>query len=190
MVAPIAEGFSLTHAQILDGSETFQNATSNQDKDVYGVDQASLDPDQGDYDNEGDDVVLSTWHWLNYATVEVRGGYVTFPLIASLTGRTLESSGTGDDVRYSIDLWHEDSFNVPTKPMLIRMPSKDSEGNVRTMEIGLYRVQFMPITFDGPAYKDGLKINYSGRALLSPLDEVGTEFADGKKRIGKLISKA
>ena len=73
--------------------------------------------------------------------------------------------------------------------MIIRMPSKDHLGAVRYLDIGLYSVSFAPITFDGPQYKDGLKVNYNGQALMSTVDELGATFADSKKRIAKLISR-
>jgi hypothetical protein len=68
------------------------------------------------------------------------------------------------------------------------MPSKDSRGAARDLLIGLYKVSFAPITFDGPSYKNGLKVNYNGTALLSAFDEVGAAFSDGKKRLGRLLS--
>jgi hypothetical protein len=37
-------------------------------------------------------------------------------------------------------------------------------------------------------YKDGLKINYDGSALYSSVDENGQPFADGKKRVGRLLA--
>lgn len=192
MATARVEAFSLTHAQILDGTETFLAAalagTTAPDLDIYGVNESSLSPNTDEYENEGDDAVMSTWSWLNYAEVEVQAGYLSFPLIANLTGQAISSSGADADIVFGLDLWHEDSFNVAPKPMIIKMPSKDEDGVVRTLTIGLYKVQFSPITFDGPAYKDGLKVNYNGRALLSPKDEMGAAFADGKKRVGRLLS--
>jgi hypothetical protein len=186
---PIVEGFSLSHAQILDGATAFMAADATKiTEDVYGVDDGSLDPDTSDFDNEGDDAVLSSWQWLNFANVSVRAGYLSFPLVAHITGAAISSSGSGATIAYGMDLWHEDSMNVASKPMVLRMPSKDRDGKVRNLTIGLYKVSFQPITFDGPTYKDGLKVNYKGKCLMSPTDEVGALFADGKKRIGKLIS--
>lgn len=185
----IVEAFSVSHAQVLNGTETFANAAFHENTDVYGVDQASLEPNMGEFDNQGDDVVLSTWDWLNYATVEVRAGYLSFPLIANMTGESVVATGSGNETRYELELWSEASFNVPPKPMLVRMPSKDKDGVVRLLDIGLYKVQFRPITFDGPVYKDGLKVNYVGKALLSDTDEVGDPFASGGRRVGKLISR-
>lgn len=297
MTAPtqIVEGFSLNHAQILDGTETFEEAlarTNLEGWDIYGVNEASLDPDLDQYVNEGDDAQLSVWNWLNGADVSVQAGYISFPLIANLTGEEVtESGGTsevqtltatgpptagtyiltydgeptagipfnstaaqvrtalealpnvapgdvavtggpfpgtpivvtfdvatgdapvlvvnntgltggtvavatttpgtggGDDTVYSIPLWTEDSFNVEPKPMLTTLPSRDHRGKVRLFVIGLYKVQFAPITFDGPQYKEGLKVNYGGRASMSAFDETGTEFAGGKKRVGTLVSR-
>ena len=187
----IVEAFSLSHVQILDGATAFADVTTGSTAwgDVYGVNDASLDPDTDSYDNEGDDVVRSTWNWLNKAEIAVQAGYVSFALIANMTGRTISSTGSGDSIVYGIDLWHEDDFNVPRKPMIIRMPSKDHLGAVRYLDIGLYTVSFAPITFDGPQYKDGLKVNYNGQALVSTVDELGAAFSDGKGRVGKLISR-
>lgn len=291
----IVEGFSVSHAQILDGTETFTEAlarTELEGWDVYGVNEASLDPDTDSYVNEGDDAELSVWNWLKGADVNVQAGYLSFPLIANLTGEdVVESGGTsevqtltatgpptagafaatfdgetaagipwnttaaalrtalaalpnldaaditvtggpfpgtpivvtfdlargdtpvmtinntgltggtvavatttpgtggGDDTTYELPLWSEDSFNTPPRPMIIVVPSRDHRGHVRSIVFGLARVQFKPITFDGPKYKDGLKINYGGRALLSLWDETGTEWSDNKKRVGVLLSR-
>lgn len=196
MPSPIVEGFSLTHAQILDGATPFVTAalatSSDPAEDIYGVNDGSLTPDTGEYENEGDDVVLSTWSWLNFAEVEVQAGYLSFPLIASITGEELWSSGAGSNQMFGVDLWTEDSMNVQPRPMILKMPSKDKDGLVRTLTIGLYKVQFRPMTFDGPSYKEGLKVNYTGRALMSDVDEEGNAFAvkPGKKRVGRLLSHA
>lgn len=184
------EAFSLTHAQVLDGGTTFGNALSlGEDYDVYGVDQSTLEPDTGQFDNNGDDTTLSRWQWLNFATINVRAGYLSFGLISTITGRAIASSGAGASQILEMDLWHEDDFNVGHTPALIRMPSKDSDGNVKLLDIGLYKVNWAPFTFEGPQYKDGLKVNYAGTALFSNTDELGVAFPDGKKRIGKIISR-
>lgn len=292
----IVEGFSLTHAQVLDGGTPFLTAlavAASEAEDIYGVNDSSMDPDTGDYDNEGDDAVLSTWSWFNYADLTIQAGYLSLPLIANLTNRPVEqvvqAAGTpevnsliatgatagnfqirvngqttgnipwnataavvstalkalsnvdendvvvtggplpttavvitwadalaGQDMDVTVqngtltggnavittttpgvdqspaadtlDLWHEDSMNVAPKPMVVRMPAKDSTGDVRSLALGLYRVQFRPITFDGPSYKDGLKVNYGGRAVQSNTNELGAVHADGRKRVGKILS--
>jgi hypothetical protein len=188
----IAEGFSLSHAAILDGSTGAEHV----DGDIYGVNEASLDPDTDSYDNEGDDTILSSWNWLNFAEVSVQGGYVPFKLIALLTGETISSSGTGANERVEILLWTDRSMNVAPKPMLIRIPSKNDLGTTRTLEFVLFKVQFAPITFEGPTYKDGLKINYGGKALMSVNDEKGALLSAGfpvpvgTKAVGRLLSRA
>lgn len=192
MASPIFEAFSLSHAQIHDTSKTFEEAAAlmatPEGLDIYGVNEASLDPSADSYDNEGDNTILSRWNWLNNAELTVQAGYVSFPVISQMTGRSITSTGSGNTQSFSMDLWHEDDFNVPNKPVLLRMPSKDKLGAVRIFVIGLYSVAFSPITFNGPAYKDGLKINYDGVALFSSTDEKGAAFADGKKRVGRLLS--
>lgn len=187
----ILESFSLSHAQVLDGVTSFLTAVASaaaEADDIYGVREASLEPDTADFDNEGDDVVLSNWGWLNFADLSVLAGYMSFPLIANLTNQTIWSSTAGGKQLLGLDLWHEDAFNVPPKPVIVKMPSKDKAGTPADVIIGLYKVQFKPITFDGPAYKDGLKINYDGKALYSSVDELGVAFADGKKRVGRLLA--
>jgi hypothetical protein len=184
----IFEGFSLSHVAVLDGVTTAEDAAQTVGSDVYGVRNASLTPDTGQFDNEGDDFVLSSWYWLNFANLEVQAGYLSLAVMVAITGSVLSSSGSTSTIKYGVDLWHEDMFNVATKPVLVRVPSKDSLGNVRRLDFVLYKVQFGPITFGGPAYKAGLEVNYTGRALASLTNETGAAFADAKKRIGRIIS--
>lgn len=189
--SPVTEAFSVSHAQILTAGQTFLDAlaTAALDKeDIYGVNEASVEPDMDSYDNEGDDTLLSTWNWLNKADVTVQAGYLSFPLISELTGQPISSSGAEGSKVFGLDLWHEDSMNVAPRPMLIKMPSRDKSGARADFVIGLYKVSFKPIQFDGPAYKDGLKVNYDGTALFSDVDEKGTKFPDGKRRVGRLLS--
>lgn len=176
----IVEGFSVSHAAILDGS------TSAELADIYGIREGTLDVDTDSFDNTGDDAVLSSWSWINFATVSITSGYIPFEVIALLSGSAMVSSGTGAATSYSLPLWNEKSMNQPSRPMLIRVPSKDSLGTPRLFDIILYKVAFAPITFDGPTYKDGLALNYSGKALLSNTDEKGAPLAD--RAVGRLIS--
>jgi hypothetical protein len=292
----IVEGFSIQNAQICDGTSNFLTNLASAlaiGLDIYGVNDASLAADTGNYENQGDNETLSRWNWLNFATLTVQGGYLSFPLYATLSGQSMATTtvtsasevqslasnggsggtftltfsgqttapiaynatntvvqsalqalaniGTGNvtvsggpanttalvitftgalanqpeslitsditavtggtgglvtrttagassDTYYGIDLWHEDSMNVAPKPVLLTLPSKDNLGAVCRLVIGLYRVQFGPIGFAGPTYKDGFKVNYEGTALMSTVNEVGAPFPDGKKRIGRLIS--
>jgi hypothetical protein len=90
---------------------------------------------------------------------------------------------------YGISLWTLNSMNQPSQPLAIRVPSKDSAGNLRTLDFVLYKCQFMPFNFTGPSYKTGLSCSISGRALFSSTNEVGTAFTDGQgSRIGRLVS--
>jgi hypothetical protein len=82
------EGFSVTHAAILDGK------TSATETDIYGVRTASIAPDLGNFDNTGDDGVLSTWNWFNFATLTVESGFIGFDLAAQMSGTTVEVGGT------------------------------------------------------------------------------------------------
>lgn len=176
------EGFSISHAAILDGT----NGTEEAWGDIYGVSEGSLEADTDSYDNTGDDQVLSSWYWFNYANITIQSGYVSFKTIELLTGNSVTSSGTGANDTLSLPLWTASSMNQPTRPMRIRVPAKDKVGAIRNLDFVLYKVQFQPISFEGPTYKDGLKINYSGRALMSSYDETGASIAD--PAVGRLIS--
>ena len=178
----IVEGFSISHASILNGTTGADLA------DIYGVREGTLDVDSDSFDNTGDDTTLSSWSWINFATVSITSGYVPFNVLATLTGATITSSGTAESTYYNLPLWNEKSSNQPARPVLLRIPSKDSAGLVRTLDIILYKVQFDPISFDGPSYKDGLVLNYSGKALLSANDEKATLLAE--KAVGRLVSTA
>lgn len=182
MSVSTVEGFSISHAAILDGTTGLDEEFG----DIYGVNEGSLEADSDSYDNTGDNAVLSSWFWFNFANVTIQGGYVPFKTIELMTGATVTSSGSGDNDYYYLPLWNQASLNVTRKPLRIRVPSKDTAGAVRNLDFILYSVQFEPISFDGPSYKDGLKVNYAGRALMSSTDEAGNALADPS--IGRLVS--
>jgi hypothetical protein len=161
------EGFSLSHAAILSGTTGAEGAT------VYGVRNGTISTDQGNFENTGDDVVLSEHFWINFANVTIEEGYIPFSTIAYITGTSVTSSGAAGADYYAIPLWTLASMNVPTQPLAIRVPSKDAGGQVRTLDFVLYRVQFQPFNFTGPSYKTGLSCSIAGRALFSTVNEIG-----------------
>lgn len=190
MATPIVEGFSLSHAAILDGT-TGAEAVNG---DIYGIRSGSIELDTDSYDNTGDDAVLSTWYWFNKATLTVQSGYVPFNTIALLSGSKVTSSGAAPNDFYTLPLWEERQQNTTPRPVLIRVPSKDKDGVIRTLDFVLYKVQFQPISFDGPTYKDGLLLNYTGTALMSDKDEKGNPVLDSQtglptRAIGRLVSR-
>jgi hypothetical protein len=178
------EGFSLSHAAILSGTTGAESAS------IYGVRNGSIATDQGNFENTGDDVVLSEHFWINFANITIEEGYVPFSTIALLTGTTVGSSGASPNDYYAIPLWTLNSMNQPTQPMAIRVPSKDSAGTIRTLDFVLYKCQFQPFNFTGPSYKTGLSVSISYRALFSDANEIGTTpFTDGQgSRLGRLVS--
>src|SRR4051812_42173391 len=179
------EGFSVSHAAILNGSTGIEEEFG----DIYGIRSGTIAADTGNYDNTGDDFVLSSWFWINFATVTVEAGYVPFKTIALLSGSTLTSSGAAPADYYNLPLWEENSLNQPARPMLIRLPAKDKDSVVRIIDYVLYKVIFGPINFTGPAYKSGLLLNYTGRAVLSDKDETGAALPTGHKAIGRMVSR-
>lgn len=176
------EGFSISHAAILDGTTGAEEV----DGDIYGVREGSIGIDQSNFDNTGDDTILSTWNWFNFANISVTAGYVPFALLELLYGTPFTSSGTGLNITYEIPFLQEDSMNQPAKPMLVRIPSKDAAGHVRRMDFVFYKVQFAPMAIDGPVYKNGLVLHYNGRALLSSVNEKGQALT--KKAVGRLVN--
>lgn len=194
MATPQIEVFSLSHAQVLDGASTFANvinalAADGSALDIYGVSDGKLTAKNSQFENKGDDAILSVWNWLDNADLAVEAGYFSFNLINTITGQTVTSSGAGATQLFSVDIWHQDTLNVTPRPVLLVSPAKDSAGNVRRFFICLYRVNFAPITFTGPTYKDGLRISYGGQAVATNLDEQGNAFSDGKKHVAKVISQ-
>jgi len=183
------EGFSVSHAAILDYSTGLEDI----DGDIYGVDNSSISPNLGSYDNQGDDTTLSEWNWLNYADITVEAGYIPFKLVALMTGETLTSSGSGPTFQESVLLWTDRSLNVPPLPMLVRIPAKNANGLPSFLDFVLFKVQFAPMTFAGPQYKNGLKVSYAGKALLSTIDETGTLLSSsygvpvGTRAVGRMI---
>lgn len=193
MTAPtkIPEVFSISHAQILDGATSFIEtafADYDEDLDIFGVADGSLEADTDSYDNEGDDKVMSTWEWMTKATVTCQAGYISMPVYSSITGRPVVTTGTGATTVHEMDLWHEDDFAQSARPMILKCPSRDSRKQARDFVFGLYAVSFGPIVPEGPSYKEGTKWNYGGTANFSLYDEAGVAFPDGKARVGRLLS--
>lgn len=177
------EGFSLSHAAILSGTTGAEAST------IYGVRNGTISTDQGNFENTGDDVVLSEHFWINFANVTIEEGFIPFSTIALITGTTVASSGAAGADYYAIPLWTLASMNAPTQPLGIRVPSKDGAGQIRTLDFVLYRVQFQPFNFTGPSYKTGLSCSIAGRALFSPVNEIGTALPTSyPMSIGRLVS--
>jgi len=182
-LVPIFEGFSLSHAAILSGTTGAEAAT------VYGVRNGTISTDQGNFENTGDDVVLSEHFWINFANVTIEEGFIPFSTIGLITGNVVSSSGASPNDYYAIPLWTLSSMNQVTQPLAIRVPSKDSGGIVRTLDFVLYRCQFQPFNFTGPSYKTGLSCAIAGRALFSTVNEVGGALpASYPQSIGRLVS--
>lgn len=178
----IFEGFSVSHAAILNGSTGAENFQ------MYAVRNGSVTPDSGNFENTGDDVVLSEWFWLNFANVTIEEGFIPYAMVAFITGTTVSSSGTAPNDYYSLPLWTLNSMNQPNTPCVIRSPAKDSSGLIYTMDFVLYKCAWMPISFTGPSYKTGLSVTMNGRALESTTNEVGSALPTSYPRsVGRLI---
>lgn len=180
MTAPIVEGFSVTHAAILNGTTGAELA------DIYGCRTGTLDVDSDSFDNTGDDQVLSTWQWFNFATVTIDSGFMPYATMALLTGATIISSGTAPNDYWTLPMWNVGALNQQRRPLLLRCASKTSAGAVRSLDFVMYQVQFAPFKFDGPKYKDGLVVTYSGKCLMSSVDERGQALTE--QAIGRIIS--
>lgn len=186
----IVEGFSLSHAEILG-----EDGLAEEFGDIYGIRSGTMELDSDQYDNTGDDAILSTWYWGNKVDLTIQAGYIPFKTLSLISGSAVTESteGSADETTFEMPLWEENSMNTRPRPMRIRVPSKDHEGNVRTLDFILYRVQFQPFNFDGPSYKEGLLLNYNGSALYSSFDEKGEPVVDSRtgeptKAIGRMVS--
>lgn len=178
----IYEGFSLSHAAILSATTGLPEDWG----DIYGVRNGTITTDSGNFDNTGDDAVLSTWFWFNFATLTVESGYVPFETLAQLSGSTVTTSGSAPNDYHTLPLWNQFALNQPPRPVLVRVPSKDADGTIRTLDFILFKVFFQPFNFTGPSYKAGLLLSYTGRAVLSSKDHKGNTLSE--RRIGNLVS--
>lgn len=188
---PTFEGFSLSHAAILDASSGSITGTGTgvESQTLYGVRNGTLATDSGNFENTGDDFVLSEWFWFNFANITIESGFLTFNTIAQITGNAISSSGTSPNDYYGLPLWTWNSLNQITRPVALRVPSRDSGGAVRTLDFVLYRVQFQPFNFTGPSYKNGLTVSLAGRALMSLYDEQGNALPSTYPRsLGRIIN--
>lgn len=180
MASPIVEAFSISHAAILDGT------TGAEVSDIYGVREGTVSISSQSYNNTGDDGILSVWNWFELATVTVASGFIGFDMVSLITGAAITSSGTAPNDYWNLPLWNESSLNQPSRPVLLRSPSKTSTGTVRNLDFVLYKCQFQPISFDGPTYKNGLSATWTAQAVMSSVDEKGTALTD--RAVGRLVS--
>jgi hypothetical protein len=185
----VAEAFSIQHAAIL-GND---GVSDHEFGDIYGIRSGSLELDQDSYDNTGDDAVLSTWFWANKVNVTIQAGYIPFQTLETIYGTKVLSSTSGGNLTTSFNFLEQNRMQPKPRPVRLRLPSKDAAGNEQVMDIILYKVQFQPFSFDGPAYKEGLLLNYNGTALMSDTDEKGQPVLDSvtsepSKAVGRIIT--
>lgn len=185
----VAEAFSIKHAAILNGT----TLEDHEFGDIYGIRSGTLELDQDSYDNTGDDSVLSTWFWANKVNLTIQAGYVPFQTLETIYGTKAVSSTTGGKLVTNFSFLEENSMQPKPRPVRLRLPSKDADGNTQEMDIILYRVQFQPFSFDGPSYKEGLLLNYNGTALMSDVDETGAPVKDSltgenSRAVGRIVT--
>ena len=89
------EGFSVSHAASLDGTTALTGADEEGFKDIYGVREGSITTDEGSFDNTGDDGILSSWFWFNFVNITIKGGYISFDAMSTITGSTVASAAGG-----------------------------------------------------------------------------------------------
>lgn len=181
MPSPTIEAFSISHAAILNGT------TGADAADIFGVREGTVEIDSDSYSNTGDDAIQSVWNWFNLATVTVTSGFLGFDMVSLITGATITSSGVAPADYWNLPLWNQSSLNQPTRPVLLRCPSKDTTGRARSLDFVLYKCQFQPIRFDGPSYKNGLSVSWTAQALMSSVDETGATLVDPS--VGRLVSR-
>jgi hypothetical protein len=181
MTAPIVEAFSVEAAAILDGT------TGAEAVQLYGIRDGKLDIDTDSYRNTGNDTILSVWNWFNLATLEITSGFLPWDAISLMTGAPITSSGAAGQEYWNMALWNEGALNQPSRPVLIRTPSKDSQGRPRYLDFVLYKCTFQPMKLDGPAYKNGMTVSFTAQALMSSVDERGIALPE--RAIGRMVSR-
>lgn len=193
------EGFSITHAGILSpGTDAEQGV-------LYGVRSAQITAQWISALIQSDDWVIGSWNAPGTVTVAIEGGFMPLDVLATLTGTSVSGSEAGalqdqslQDILdqlgiplldeglggFAVPLWTQ--HVVGALPLIFRASGKDSGGNVRTLQFLAYLAQFGPVTFDGPAYKNGLTVSYNASLILSAEDETGSPLPD--RAYGRLMA--
>ena len=117
-----------------------------------------------------DDTNIGIWNYVTDATITVEEGFISYPTLANFTGDTIFTSGAAPNDYYAISMSQLYSMNHTVVPVLIRMPSRDDMGHVRTLGFVLYRVQLNTFELTGPVYKTGC--SWTGRAKEYAADEL------------------
>lgn len=186
----IQEGFSISHAAILDPATGLEQEFG----DIYGVRSGTIAWDQSNYINTGDDVELSIWNWANKANLTIQSGFWSFETLELITGSKAKYSGTGDAEVQEFPLLETRQMHNRYLPLLVRIPGRTEEGVGRVVDFLFYKVQFQPIGFGGMSYKSGLTVDYNAQALFSDFDEKGAPCVDSvtgdpTKQIGRIVSR-
>lgn len=182
----VIEGFGLTQVLVLDGSTSFETATAANSYVLHGGRSASVTLNTASVDNTGEDTIMSTWNSVDNATITIESGYLSLPAYSFIYGETINSTGASPNEMYDFDPWTEDSINAVGRPVLLVMRSKNLSKTIYpSLKLGLYSVEFQPIKFTGPQYRNVLAVNMEGKAGMSTIDELGATMA--KKSCVKVL---
>jgi hypothetical protein len=176
------EGFSLDRVSALSGSTGAESAQ------LYAAQQITFSPDLTITDLMADDEEYGSWYMLNRVQLTVVNGYLSFAVIAQLSGTAVASSfgGQSPDWYYGLPMWTQYQHNQPSVPLALRMASRDVNGKTRTLTFVLYKVQLSVLDFTGTVYKNGLQVNYQGTVLFSSYDERGNALSGPE--MGRIVS--
>lgn len=160
--AVFLEGFSISHAAILDGETTAEEAAK---RDFYGVQSASVSANEESFEEVSNDIVIGSWNSISSINIEVSSGFMSLSIFDRFSFE--------DKKPLSLDLWNPSAINPAHVPILFRIPSRNQNGVYFNFDIVLFNVKLKPYSLDSLSYKEGLKVSYKGQAFLSDVDEVG-----------------
>lgn len=180
----VVETFSVSRAVVLDGAIDQDHLLG----DVFGVRSATLDLDSTVFENLVDGVVVSTWSIFKKATLRVTAGFLPLRILSAINGSSVVE--TKDTT--SAPLWEQRQQFTPTVSMLVTVPSRDQDGEIRPLHFVLYQVQFEPISMTGLSYKAGGQVEYVATAMMSSVTETGDPVTDSQTgrpstSIGRMI---
>lgn len=160
--AVFLEGFSITHAAILDGETSADEAAK---RDFYGVQSASVSANAESYEEKSNDIVIGTWNDISSIEIEVNSGFMSLSIF--------DRFSIEDTKPLLLDLWNPSAINPVHVPILFRIPSRNQNGVYFNFDIVLFNVKLKPYSIDSLSYKEGLRVSYKGQAFLSDVNEVG-----------------
>lgn len=173
------EGFSISEAVLLDPD----TGLPLEDGLLYGVKSGEITPEIDSWDDVSNDTYVDAWSEVKYLNVSISMSHLPVRALSLMTGSELDIP---DITQYQMELFERSWGGQSFHPMKITIPARDADGNNRVLYYLLYRVKFYDFDFMEASYKEGLPINFQGKAFISSVDEAGAALS--QPSFGRLIS--